>query len=85
MDGVPEGFKVVGPTSSSNFYCSSDEVKAASVGGLFHLPRWSLFTFNIFRLGDIFGGQFSQPHLRFVVTNILGVPLTPAGLISQVD
>ena len=33
--------------------------KAASVGGLFHLPRRQLFAFNIARFGDIFGGQFS--------------------------
>ena len=62
--------------------------KAASVGGLFHLPRvlaTGLFAFNLFRLGDIFGGQFSQARLRFAVANILSVALTFGGLISQID
>jgi hypothetical protein len=62
--------------------------KAASVGGLFHLPRVlaaGLFAFNVFRLGNIFGGQFSQRCLRFDVTNIVGMPFTFGGLISQID
>jgi hypothetical protein len=49
------------------------------------LPRRHLSAFNIFRFGDISGGQFSQRYLRFVVTNILGVPLTFGSLISQMD
>jgi hypothetical protein len=49
--------------------------------------RWTarLVAFNIVRLDDIFGGQFSQPHLRFAVTDIVSVPLTFGGLISQID
>jgi hypothetical protein len=42
------------------------------------LPRvlaTGLFAFNLFRLGDIFGGQFSQRDCRFVIMDILGVPL----------
>jgi hypothetical protein len=35
----------------------------------------SSFAFNIFRFGDIFGGQFSQLCLRLVVTNILGAAI----------
>jgi hypothetical protein len=36
-------------------------------------------------LGDIFGGQFSQPHLRFAVIHIVSMPLTFGGLISQIN
>jgi hypothetical protein len=67
--------------------------KAASAGGLFYLPRpgervlatcW-LFAFNIFRFGEILGGQFSQRYLRLVITDIRRVPLTFGSLISQID
>src|SRR3982074_378353 len=59
--------------------------KAASVGGLFHLPRRQLFAFNIVRFGDISSRHFSQRYFRFVITDIVGVPLTVGGLISQID
>jgi len=37
--------------------------------------RCQLFAFNIFRFGDIFGGQFSQLCLRLVITDILGAAI----------
>jgi len=49
------------------------------------LPRRQLFAFNIVRFGDISGRHFSQRYFRFVITDILGVPLTVGGLISQID
>jgi hypothetical protein len=35
----------------------------------------SSLLFNIFRFGDIFGGQFSQLCLRLVVTDIPGAAI----------
>jgi hypothetical protein len=43
------------------------------------------FAFDLFRSGDIFGGQFSQFGLRIGVAHSAGVPPAFVGLISQMD
>jgi len=49
------------------------------------LPRRQLFAFDIVRLGDISGRHFSQRYLRFVITDIVGVPLAVTGNIKDMD